>query len=81
MDFKEELDFYHKILDGINQTRVEQSQTLYKCLLEHFQFPSIECIETGASSSLADGAFGLFLAKMCETHDGVFTPLIYLREW
>jgi hypothetical protein len=68
MDTKKELDFYKSIIDG----RSEQADNVYNSLLNHFNFDTIECIETGASQNLDDGCFGLYLAKIVESRGGSY---------
>jgi hypothetical protein len=68
MDTQKELDFYTSITDG----RLSQSKDVHTALKEHFSFEKVECIETGASQNLADGCFGLYLAKVTESTGGVY---------
>lgn len=68
MDTKTELEFYNNITDK----RYNQSQDVYKALNDHFYFDKVECIETGASSNLEDGCFGLYLAKIAESTGGLY---------
>ncbi len=74
MNTQVELDFYKKILSE-GHWRLRQAEILHDCLLEHFNFPYVECIETGASQNLDDGCFGLYLAKICETNNGTFNSV------
>ncbi len=71
MNTKFELDFYKKILP-VENFRIGQAEILHDYLSEHFNFPYVECIETGASQDLDDGCFGLYLAKICESNNGIF---------
>ncbi len=71
MDTKNELEFYKKLLPS-DHIRIKQSESVYKCLVENFNFSYIECIETGASQNLDDGCFGIYLAKICESNGGIF---------
>lgn len=71
MNTKKELDFYLSITDK----RKDQSETVYRSLLENFNFDTIECIETGASQNLHDGCFGLYLAKITESKGGLFNSV------
>lgn len=71
MNTKFELDFYKKILPT-ESLRVKQAEELHDYLVEHFNFSYIECIETGASQNLDDGCFGIYLAKICESNNGIF---------
>lgn len=68
MDTKNELDFYNNITDK----RYSQSQDVYNALKDYFYFDKVECIETGASSNLEDGCFGLYLAKIAESTNGIY---------
>jgi hypothetical protein len=69
METIKELEFYNNIS---NNVRLSQSESVYNALKDHFYFEKIECIETGASQNLSDGCFGIYLAKICETHNGIF---------
>jgi len=66
-----ELNFYLSITDR----RKEQAETVYRSLLNNFNFDTIECIETGASQNLDDGCFGLYLAKITESKGGSFNSV------
>lgn len=68
MDTRKELEFYK----SITERRIKQAESLYRVLLEHFQFDKVECIETGASQNLDDGCFGLYLAKISESTGGSY---------
>jgi hypothetical protein len=68
MNVKKSFDFYSSI-EGIEQNRIDQAKNLYR-ILEDIDLPYIEIIETGASQSLDDGCFGLFLAHIAQSHGG-----------
>lgn len=71
MDTINELNFYKTF----NTNRVKQSESVYNCIKDHFYFDYIECIETGASQNLDDGCFGLYLAKIVENKNGLFSSV------
>ena len=71
MDTNKELEFYKSIVN----IRDYQANVVFKILSDYFNFENIECIETGASQNLKDGCFGLYLSKICESHNGVFSSV------
>ncbi len=53
--------------------RPRQLRDISDLLSKHFKFDTIKCIETGASCDAgADGAVGLYFAKLCELTNGEF---------
>jgi hypothetical protein len=68
MNVQKSFDFYSSI-EGIEQNRIPQARNLAR-ILEDIDLPYIEIIETGASQSLDDGCFGLFLAHIAQSHGG-----------
>jgi hypothetical protein len=69
------LTFYEKLLGDLWQGKKDQSLSFMKSFVENFNFPTIECIETGASQNLKDGCFGILLAKMCFETGGIFSSV------
>lgn len=68
MNTEKELEFY----TSITKNRQQQSKDVYSALKDHFSFDKVECIETGASQNLDDGCFGLYLAKIAESTNGIY---------
>ena len=58
-----------------SEGKKDQCTSFLKTFSENFSFPTIECIETGASQNLKDGCFGVLLAKMCELSEGKFSSV------
>ena len=71
------LNSYLEILDLYQgrKDRGDQAKSLDKCLKENFNFNYYEIIETGASQDLLDGCFGLYLAKIANEHEGIFSSV------
>ena len=66
------LDFYK--LHVSDETRVSQAETLDVILEEHFNFETIEFIETGVSSGNYDN-FGLYFGKLVEQKKGIYSTV------
>jgi hypothetical protein len=62
------LDFYLERFSNIKS--VEQSKTIDLILEFFFDFPSVECIETGVSYGGNDDNFGIYLAKFTQKYGG-----------
>ncbi len=60
---------------SITTKREKQTHSVFKALRDNFKFDKIECIETGASQNFEDGCFGLYLAKITEESNGIFTSV------
>ena len=71
METINELNFYK----SFNTIRIKQSESVYNCIKDNFNFNYVECIETGASQNLDDGCFGLYLAKITESKNGLFSSV------
>lgn len=69
MRFDDVKSFY---LSVTGDNRKKQMESVSNAIDKYFNFSEINCIETGASQSLDDGCFGLYLAKMCEITRGSF---------
>ena len=69
------LTFYEKLSEDSWHARKDQSLSFMRFFAENFNFPTIECIETGASQDLKDGCFGILLAKMCFETGGIFSSV------
>jgi hypothetical protein len=64
----EVLDFYLRNSSHIKGE--QQSRTIDKILEFFFDFPSVECIETGVSYGGNDDNFGIYLAKFTQQYGG-----------
>ena len=62
------LDFYLRNSSHIKGE--QQSRTIDKILEFFFDFPSVECIETGVSYGGNDDNFGIYLAKFTQQYGG-----------
>ena len=69
----EQLNYYKSIAK--KNLREKQADSVYNVLKDHFNFDSVECIETGASQNLEDGCFGIYLAKITEESNGIFNSV------
>ncbi len=66
------LIFYNEAIGNSLEDRKNQILCFLQIFSEFFEFPTIECIETGASQHREDGCFGALLAKMCQSSGGIF---------
>ena len=66
------LIFYEENIGNLHGERGDQISSFLQIYSEHFEFPTIECIETGASQNVKDGCFGVLLARMCQSLGGIF---------
>ena len=66
------LIFYEEATENLQGERADQISSFLQIYSEHFEFPTIECIETGASQNVKDGCFGVLLARMCQSLGGIF---------
>jgi len=76
MNTQNELNFYVSILNlhdsSMKNKRFLQAESIYQTLLNEFNFPIVNCIETGASQNFEDGCLGFYLAKIVESTGGNF---------
>jgi len=74
MNTEKQVAIYREIIEAHTDDlkRVEQAEDLSKVLDNHFNFETIECIETGASQNFSDGCFGFFLCELIKEYGGTF---------
>lgn len=67
------LEFYNsrQLTDKANQN----AEIVDKILDFYFDFPQVECIETGCSIGVDDDNFGLYLAKFTENYGGTMVSV------
>jgi len=58
-----------------NPTKLVQAQTVANCLVNNFNFKSIEALEIGSSKNIEEGCFGLFLAEIAKNNKGSLTSV------
>jgi hypothetical protein len=66
------LIFYEKSIGNLHEEKKNQISSFLQIYSDFFEFPTVECIETGASQNREDGCFGVLLAMLCQFSGGIF---------